>query len=92
MAGPNGEFVLYTKADNIVEVFKFGLYMFFPLWVMYKFGDPEWYVARAVFEQSLQNRYNDYVKPVRLGAQEVHCLRLMDSTERCFGQLTKRQM
>lgn len=26
----------------VVEVFKFGLYMFFPVWIMFKFGDPEW--------------------------------------------------
>ncbi|KAK1923029.1 hypothetical protein DB88DRAFT_493514 [Papiliotrema laurentii] len=31
MAGPN------------IEVFKFGLYMFFPVWIMFKFGDPAWY-------------------------------------------------
>lgn len=32
------------KADlvPIVEVFKFGLYMFFPVWIMFKFGDPAW--------------------------------------------------
>ncbi|OCF45667.1 hypothetical protein I317_00570 [Kwoniella heveanensis CBS 569] len=31
MAGPN------------LEIFKFGFYMFFPIYVMFKFGDPEWY-------------------------------------------------
>ncbi|PWN52758.1 hypothetical protein IE53DRAFT_292851, partial [Violaceomyces palustris] len=31
MAGPN------------LELFKFGLYLFFPLAVMVHYGDPEWY-------------------------------------------------
>ncbi|ORY29626.1 hypothetical protein BCR39DRAFT_531255 [Naematelia encephala] len=31
MGGPN------------LEVFKFGFYMFFPIYAMFKFGDPEWY-------------------------------------------------
>lgn len=31
MAGPN------------LEVFKFGLYLFFPLAVMVHYGDPDWY-------------------------------------------------
>lgn len=31
MAGPN------------LEVFKFGLYLFFPLAVMIHYGDPDWY-------------------------------------------------
>ncbi|WVF67921.1 hypothetical protein IAT40_002683 [Kwoniella sp. CBS 6097] len=31
MAGPN------------MEIFKFGFYMFFPIYMMFKFGDPEWY-------------------------------------------------
>lgn len=26
-----------------MEVFKFGFYMFFPVFVMFKFGDPQWY-------------------------------------------------
>ncbi|ORX41116.1 hypothetical protein BD324DRAFT_613276 [Kockovaella imperatae] len=26
-----------------LEVFKFGLYMFFPIVIMFKFGDPDWY-------------------------------------------------
>jgi protein PET100 len=25
-----------------VEVFKFGFYMFFPIYIMFKFGDPQW--------------------------------------------------
>lgn len=31
MAGPN------------LEVFKFGLYLFFPLAIMIHYGDPDWY-------------------------------------------------
>ena len=43
MAGPN------------LELFKFGMYLFFPLAVMVHYGDPEWYqrnvlpVGTAVF-------------------------------------------
>ena len=29
-------------ADDTVEVFKFGCYVFFPILAMLKFGDPEW--------------------------------------------------
>lgn len=28
--------------DVVVEVFKFGCYVFFPILAMLKFGDPEW--------------------------------------------------
>lgn len=31
MAGPN------------VEIFKFGLYVFFPIAIMFHYGNPEWY-------------------------------------------------
>ncbi|TFL07729.1 hypothetical protein BDV98DRAFT_35715 [Pterulicium gracile] len=31
MAGPN------------LEIFKFGLYLFVPIWAMLQFGDPQWY-------------------------------------------------
>jgi protein PET100 len=27
-----------------VEIFRFGFYVFFPVYVMFKVGDPEWYV------------------------------------------------
>jgi hypothetical protein len=33
----------------VVEVFKFGLYMFFPVWIMFKFGDPEWSVGQLLY-------------------------------------------
>lgn len=30
-----------------VEVVKFGFYMFFPIVMMLKFGDPDWYRANV---------------------------------------------
>lgn len=46
MAGPNSEIDLAVSGPQLtlaVEVFKFGFYMFFPVFVMFKFGDPQWY-------------------------------------------------
>lgn len=46
MAGPNRTSTtqLYgiSSLIGIVEVFKFGCYVFFPILAMLKFGDPEW--------------------------------------------------
>lgn len=45
MAGPNRESLIVYRAYNsnaLVEVFKFGCYVFFPILAMLKFGDPEW--------------------------------------------------
>jgi hypothetical protein len=45
MAGPNRMQTIpdtLNSADNSVEVFKFGCYVFFPILAMLKFGDPEW--------------------------------------------------
>lgn len=44
MAGPNRRWFTQIRllADNSVEVFKFGCYVFFPILAMLKFGDPEW--------------------------------------------------
>lgn len=36
MGGPN------------LEVFKFGLYLFVPIWALLQFGDPEWYNQNVV--------------------------------------------
>lgn len=34
---------LATMAGPNLEVFKFGLYLFFPLAIMIHYGDPDWY-------------------------------------------------
>jgi len=42
MAGPNCTLLSAEQANSTVEVVKFGFYMFFPIAMMLKFGDPEW--------------------------------------------------
>lgn len=39
-----------------VEVFKFGFYMFFPIFVMLRFGDPEW-------QDTYVKPYKEYLWP-----------------------------
>lgn len=40
--GSNAIRAVEVSADGLVEVFKFGCYVFFPVLAMLKFGDPEW--------------------------------------------------
>lgn len=42
MAGPNRALLSLAVTHTVVEVFKFGCYVFFPIFAMLKFGDPEW--------------------------------------------------
>ncbi|WVR08605.1 hypothetical protein IAU60_005660 [Kwoniella sp. DSM 27419] len=52
MAGPN------------LEIVKFGFYMFFPIYVMFKFGDPEWYTEYvAPYKQVLWPEYETTYQP-----------------------------
>ena len=66
-----------------MEVFKFGVYMFFPVLIMYKFGDPEWCVTGSWpagpqrqhgmwWDVADQGRYETYVKPVRPAPPSPH--------------------
>ncbi|KAK0535534.1 hypothetical protein OC834_001488 [Tilletia horrida] len=40
---PSDNEAILTMAGPSLEVFKFGLYLFFPLAIMVHYGDPEWY-------------------------------------------------
>ncbi|KAK0526170.1 hypothetical protein OC835_005382 [Tilletia horrida] len=40
---PSDSEAILTMAGPSLEVFKFGLYLFFPLAIMVHYGDPEWY-------------------------------------------------
>jgi hypothetical protein len=66
-----------SPAHAAVEVFKFGVYMFFPVWIMFNFGDPQWWVPRGpqgprmVRLGDADGRYQDYVLPVRY--KEFRC-------------------
>ncbi|OCF58556.1 hypothetical protein L486_04589 [Kwoniella mangroviensis CBS 10435] len=54
MAGPN------------LEIFKFGFYMFFPIYVMFKFGDPEWYESYVQpYKEILWPPYESTYQPPR---------------------------
>ncbi|CAO1631844.1 unnamed protein product [Sympodiomycopsis kandeliae] len=54
MAGPN------------LEVFKFGLYLFFPLAVMIHYGDPEWYQRHVLpFRDEFWPKESTLFKPPR---------------------------
>ena len=45
MAGPN------------LEIFKFGLYVFFPVAIMFHYGKPEWYEKHVLPVRSLHIRF-----------------------------------
>ncbi|WVW80929.1 hypothetical protein I302_102920 [Kwoniella bestiolae CBS 10118] len=54
MAGPN------------LEIFKFGFYMFFPIYAMFKFGDPEWYDSYVQpYKEILWPPYESTYQPPR---------------------------
>ncbi|KAI9633567.1 uncharacterized protein MKK02DRAFT_38223 [Dioszegia hungarica] len=57
MAGPN------------MEVFRFGFYLFFPIFAMYKFGDPVWFETYVQpYKDYLLPSYEDSLKPPKTAA------------------------
>ncbi|WRT70615.1 uncharacterized protein IL334_007613 [Kwoniella shivajii] len=54
MGGPN------------LEIFRFGFYMFFPIYAMVKFGDPEWYESYVQpYKEILWPPYESTYQPPR---------------------------
>jgi protein PET100 len=62
MAGPN------------LEIFKFGLYLFVPIWAMLQFGDPDWYRAHVTpYREKLfpsDDRTNQMIPTDQAGVKE----------------------
>ncbi|EIM90487.1 uncharacterized protein STEHIDRAFT_93497 [Stereum hirsutum FP-91666 SS1] len=74
MAGPN------------LEVFKFGLYVFFPVLAFLHYGDPEWYTRNVI---PYKERLFPSEKPVRVLPSNHAEVR--DAVERLKAQKLKRK-
>ncbi|WWC92216.1 uncharacterized protein L201_007170 [Kwoniella dendrophila CBS 6074] len=87
MAGPN------------LEIFKFGFYLFFPIYTMVKFGDPEWYDTYVQpYKEILWPPYESTYQPPRThtGIKEelarMKAERIAKKTGRSVDQITQEEI
>ncbi|WWC65126.1 uncharacterized protein I303_107740 [Kwoniella dejecticola CBS 10117] len=87
MGGPN------------LEIFKFGFYMFFPIYAMFKFGDPEWYESYVQpYKEILWPPYESTYQPprthtdVKAELARMKAERIAKKTGRPVGQVTQDEI
>ncbi|WVQ95484.1 hypothetical protein IAU59_002581 [Kwoniella sp. CBS 9459] len=81
MAGPN------------LEIFKFGFYMFFPIYVMFKFGDPEWYESYVKpYKEVLWPPYESTYQPPRTHEGVQQELQRMKAERLARAQISQSQL